>query len=75
MAPLSDRARGLALLSACITARIQCSGKAKRLDASVTKAAKGRRDKAFGRRVAAPTAATTAHCKYDGNGKRRINAN
>jgi hypothetical protein len=52
MAPLSDRARGLALLSACITARIQCSGKAKRLDASVTKAAKGRRDKAFGRRVA-----------------------
>src|SRR5258708_39286044 len=51
MAPLSDRARGLALLSACITARIQCSGKAKRLDASVTKAAKGRRDKAFGRRV------------------------
>src|SRR6266481_4919768 len=25
--------------------------------------------------VAAPTAATTAHCKYDGKGKRRINAN
>src|SRR5450631_2122831 len=52
MAPLSDRACGLALLSACITARIQCSGKAKRLDASVTKAAKGRMDKAFGRRAA-----------------------
>jgi len=25
--------------------------------------------------VAAPTAATTAHCKYDGKGKRRISAN
>src|SRR5450631_1190111 len=52
MAPLDDRARCFALLSTCITARIQCSGTPKRLDASVTKAAKGRGDKAFGRRVA-----------------------
>src|SRR5450631_2229529 len=52
MAPLSDRARGSALLSACIIARIQCSGTLKRLDASVTNAAKGRTDNSFGRRVA-----------------------
>jgi hypothetical protein len=52
MAPLSDRARCLALLSACITTRIQCSGTLKRLDASVTNAAKGRTDKSFYRRVA-----------------------
>jgi hypothetical protein len=52
MAPLDDRARCFALLSTCITARIQCSGTPKRFDASVTKAAKGRTDKSFGRRVA-----------------------
>jgi hypothetical protein len=49
---LDDRARCFALLSTCITARIQCSGTPKRFDASVTKAAKGRTDKSFGRRVA-----------------------
>jgi hypothetical protein len=52
MAPLDDRACCLALLSTCITARIQCSGTPKRLDASVTNAAKGRTDNSFGRRVA-----------------------
>ena len=52
MAPLDDSARCFALLSACITARIQCSGTLKRFDASVTNAAKGRTDKSFGRRVA-----------------------
>src|ERR1035438_10047800 len=52
MAPLDDRARCFALLSTCITARIQCSGTLKRLDASVTKAEKGRTDNSFGRRVA-----------------------
>jgi hypothetical protein len=41
MAPFCDRARGFPSLSTCITARIQCSGTAKRLDASVTNAAKG----------------------------------
>jgi hypothetical protein len=40
------------LLSARITARIQCSGTPKRLDASVTNAANGRTDNSFGRRVA-----------------------
>ena len=49
---MDDRARCFALLSTCITARIQCSGTPKRLDASVTNAAKGRTDKSFGRRVA-----------------------
>jgi len=49
---LDDRARCFALLSTCITPRIQCSGTPKRLDASVTNAAKGRSDKSFGRRVA-----------------------
>jgi hypothetical protein len=39
------------LLSARITARIQCSGTPKRLDASVTNAANGRTDNSFGRRV------------------------
>src|SRR5216684_8842638 len=52
MAPLDDRARCFALLSTCITARIQCFGTPKRLDASVTNAAKGRTDNSFGRRVA-----------------------
>jgi len=52
MAPLDDRARCFALLSTCITARIQCSGTPKRLDASVTNAAKGGTDNSFGRRVA-----------------------
>jgi hypothetical protein len=49
---LDDRARCLALLSTCITARIQCSGTPKRFDASVTNAANGRTDKSFGRGVA-----------------------
>jgi hypothetical protein len=52
IAPLDDRARCFALLSTCIIARIQCSGTPKRLDASVTKAAKARTDETFGRRVA-----------------------
>jgi hypothetical protein len=39
--PMAPRARRLAPLSTCITARIQCSGTLKRLDASVTNAAKG----------------------------------
>src|ERR1700730_13280683 len=56
MAPLSDLARCLALLSACITARIHCSGTPKRFDASVTNAAQGGRDKSFGRRVASCSA-------------------
>lgn len=41
MAPFCDRARNLPSLSTCITVRIQCSGSAKRLDASGTKTAKG----------------------------------
>ena len=52
MAPLDDRARCFALLSTCITARIQCSGTLKRLDASVTKAEKGGTDNSLGRHVA-----------------------
>jgi hypothetical protein len=52
MAPLDDRARYFALLSTCITARIQCSDTPKRFDASVTNAAKGRTDNSFERRVA-----------------------
>src|SRR5579872_2364948 len=44
MAPLDERARGLAPLSTCITARIQCSGTPKRRDASVTNAVKGGTD-------------------------------
>src|ERR1700675_4315441 len=52
IAPLDDRARCFAPLSMCSTARIQCSGTLKRLDASVTNAAKGRTDNSFGRRVA-----------------------
>ena len=43
-APLDERARAFAALSMCITARIQFSGTLKRLDASVTNAAKGWRD-------------------------------
>src|ERR1700733_14184670 len=43
MAPLNECARGFAALSICITARIQFSGTLKRIDASVTNAAKGRR--------------------------------
>jgi hypothetical protein len=50
-APFCDRARNLPPLSTCSTARIQCSGTRKRLDASVTKAAKGWMVKPFGRRV------------------------
>jgi len=45
MAPLDDRARCFAPLSMCITARIQISGTPKRLDASVTNAAKGSMDR------------------------------
>jgi hypothetical protein len=41
MAPFRDPARNFPPLSTRITARIQCSGTAKRLDASVTKPAKG----------------------------------
>ena len=52
MAPLDDRARCIAPLSTCSTARIHCSGTPKRLDASVTNAAKGRTDESFGRPVA-----------------------
>src|ERR1700681_2793954 len=52
MAPFDDRARCFALLSTCITARIHCSGIPKRLDASVTNAAKGRSGESLGRRVA-----------------------
>src|SRR4051812_36250293 len=51
VAPLDDRARCFALLSTCITARIQCSGTLKRLDASVTNAAKGWTKKSFDLRV------------------------
>ena len=40
-------------LSACITARIQWSGTAKRLDASVTNAAKASKDRAIARTAAA----------------------
>jgi hypothetical protein len=49
--PLDDRACCFAPLSTCITGRIQCSGAPKRLDASVTNAAKERTDKPFGRGV------------------------
>jgi hypothetical protein len=52
MAPLDDRARCFAPLSACITVRIHCSGTPKRLDASATNAAKGRTGEWLGRRVA-----------------------
>jgi hypothetical protein len=52
MAPFCDRARDFSPLSACIRARIQSSGTRKRLDASVTNAAKGRTDKLCGRCLA-----------------------
>src|SRR3979411_2856718 len=52
IAALDDRARGLPPLSTCITARIQPSGTPKRLDASVTKAAKGSMDGPLTRCVA-----------------------
>jgi hypothetical protein len=51
-APLRDRDRDFSSLSTRITARIQCSGTVKRLDASLTKAAKGWRDSLLARRVA-----------------------
>ena len=44
VAPFRDLARDFSSLSTRITARIQCSGTAKRLDASVTNAAKGWED-------------------------------
>jgi hypothetical protein len=47
MAPFRDRDRGFSPLSTRITARIQCSETAKRLDASVTNAAKGSMDRAL----------------------------
>jgi hypothetical protein len=52
IAPLDDRARYFASLSTCSTARIQCSGTLKRLDASVTNSARGRTENSFGRGVA-----------------------
>jgi hypothetical protein len=52
MAPFCDRASNLPLLSTCITARIQVSGALKRLEASVTKAAKGSMDRPLTRCVA-----------------------
>src|SRR3954451_10842444 len=52
MAPFGDRACDLSWLSTCITARIHCSGTLKRLDASVTKAAKGSTDKSLARCLA-----------------------
>ena len=51
MAPFSNRAHCLPSLSTRMTARIQCSGTQKRLDASITNAAKGWTVKPFGRRV------------------------
>jgi len=52
MAPFRDRARDLSPLSTRMTARIQCSGTAKRLDASVTNAARGLTDRPLARCVA-----------------------
>jgi hypothetical protein len=52
MAPFRDRDRDFSPLSTRITARIQCSGTVKRLDASLTKAAKGWRDSLLARGVA-----------------------
>ena len=52
MAPFRDRDRDFSPLSTRITARIQCSGIVKRLDASSTKAAKGWRDSSLARGVA-----------------------
>src|ERR1700686_1793337 len=49
MAPFRDRARTSPALSTRITDRIQCSGTAKRLDASVTKAANGSASRPFDR--------------------------
>src|SRR5450631_3241158 len=60
IAPFDDRARCFALLSTCIIARIQCSGTPKRLDASVTNAAKGRTDNSFGRCVASDSCSACA---------------
>jgi hypothetical protein len=51
MAPFFDRARCSPPLSTRITARIQCSGTLKRLDASMTNVAKGWTVKSFGRLV------------------------
>jgi hypothetical protein len=51
MALFFDGARCLPSLSTRMTARIQCSGTLKRLDASITYAAKGWTVKPFGRRV------------------------
>jgi hypothetical protein len=44
VAPFRDLARDFSPLSTCITTRIQCSGTANRLDASLTKTAKGWKD-------------------------------
>jgi hypothetical protein len=52
MAPFCDRDRDFSPLSTRITARIQCSGIVKHLDASLTKAAKGWRDSLLARCVA-----------------------
>jgi len=51
MAPLRDRALEFPPLSTRITARIQCSGTAKRLDASVTNAVKESMDRVLARCV------------------------
>src|SRR5258708_7447113 len=60
MAPFRDRARGSPALSTRITDRIQCSGTAKRLDASVIKAAKGSTGRPFARCLAADARAASA---------------
>src|ERR1700730_13846494 len=49
MAPFRDRARTSPALSTRITDRIQCSGTAKRLEASVIKAANGSTGRPFAR--------------------------
>jgi hypothetical protein len=51
MAPFRDRDRDFSPLSMRMTARIHCSGTAKRLDASLTKAAKGWTDSLLARGV------------------------
>jgi hypothetical protein len=52
IAPFCDRARNLPPFSTCGTARIQCSGAPRRLDASVTKSAKGLLDISLARCMA-----------------------
>jgi len=60
MAPLDERARGFAPLSTCITARIQCSGTPKRLDALVTNAVKGGSDWLLARCIGCDTRSARA---------------